>query len=73
MKPTTSTGEVRPNMARRVVMFMLVVSLPFVAFGVWMVVIGAYGLAAAWFVSLVAGTAVFIRLMLRALASKERG
>jgi len=32
---------------------MLVLSLPFVAFGVWMVVIGAYGLAAVWFVLLV--------------------
>jgi hypothetical protein len=51
----------------------LVLSLPFVAFGVWMVVIGAYGLAAAWFVLLVVGTAVFVRLMLRALAEKERG
>jgi len=57
----------------RVVLFMVVLSLPFVAFGVWMVVIGAYGLAAAWFVLLVAGTAVFIRLMLRALAERERG
>jgi hypothetical protein len=57
----------------RVVLFMLVLSLPFVAFGVWMVVIGAYGLAAAWFVLIVVGTAVFIRLMLRALAEKERG
>jgi hypothetical protein len=69
-----STGRVADLEGRgRVVLFMLVLSLPFVAFGVWMVVIGAYGLAAAWFVLLVVGTAVFVRLMLRALAEKERG
>lgn len=66
-------GAVLGDGRGRVVLFMLVLSLPFVAFGVWMVVIGAYGLAAAWFVLLVVGTAVFVRLMLRALAEKERG
>lgn len=40
-------------------MFMVVLLLPF-------------ALVAAWFVLLVVGTAVFIRLMLRALAEKER-
>lgn len=43
----------------RVVLFMVVLLLPF-------------ALVAAWFVLLVVGTAVFIRLMLRALAEKER-
>ncbi len=66
-------GAVLGDGRGRVVLFMLVLSLPFAAFGVWMLAIGAYGLAAAWFVLLVAGTAVFIRLMLRALAERGRG
>lgn len=71
MKRPGPTGSEHPDVARRVVLFMLVLSVPSVAFGLWMVAIGAYGLAATWFILVVAATVGFLRLMLRALAEKD--
>jgi hypothetical protein len=56
---------------RRVVLFMAALSVPFVGFGVWMLVVGAYGLAVGWFALLVIGAVVFTRLMFKALEARE--
>jgi hypothetical protein len=53
-----------------VVVFILLLSAPFVAFGVWMLFSDAQGLAALWLSLVLVGTLAFLRLLSRAFAAR---
>lgn len=57
---------------RRLAVLFAALGLPTILFGAWMVAIGADGLALGWFLLMTVGAVIFGRLMLGALALKER-
>lgn len=70
----TSYGKFdRSEGRRRLWLFFGILSLLPISFGVWLLVIGAYGLAVSWFLIVALGMAVFALLMIKELDQEVGG